>query len=130
MKQAVFDTNIIIDYINGIQEVDNVWDKYERGLLSIISSIEIRVGVCGADIQKMKPQKIIEQFEIIKIIKDVADYAIEIRQRYRLKLPDAIIGATAQSLQILLITRNTKDFKPDWKNIHIPYTFKQAGMDV
>ena len=34
----------------------------------------------------------------------------EIRQQYKIKLPDAIIAATALVYGLVLITRNTKDF--------------------
>jgi predicted nucleic acid-binding protein len=36
---------------------------------------------------------------------------IEIRQANRIKLPDAIIAATALQNSAILVTRNTKDFK-------------------
>ena len=122
MKKAVFDTNIIIDYFNGIEAAKDTLNKYTSGILSIISVIELRVGIRGTDMQKMIAQSVTEQFEIIDINKDVAECTIEIRQRYRLKLPDAIIWTTAQSLEIPLITRNTKDFQANWENIRIPYT--------
>ena len=37
--------------------------------------------------------------------------AIEIRKASRLKLPDAIIASTAQTLNLTLLTRNIDDFK-------------------
>lgn len=37
--------------------------------------------------------------------------SIIIRRNYRLKLPDAVIAATALHLGLPLITRNVKDFK-------------------
>lgn len=37
--------------------------------------------------------------------------AIEIRKKHRIKLPDAIIEATAVRYQLTLIARNTEDFK-------------------
>jgi predicted nucleic acid-binding protein len=36
---------------------------------------------------------------------------IELRKKYRIKLPDAIIAATAIVHELTLITRNTPDFK-------------------
>jgi hypothetical protein len=35
---------------------------------------------------------------------------INIRQQKRIKLPDAIIAATAMEYSSVLVTRNTKDF--------------------
>jgi len=36
---------------------------------------------------------------------------IDIRQEKRIKLPDAIIAATAMQYSAILVTRNTNDFK-------------------
>jgi predicted nucleic acid-binding protein len=38
-----------------------------------------------------------------------------------MRLPDAIIWATAQVNDALLVSRNTKDFKEEWGGIRIPY---------
>lgn len=35
---------------------------------------------------------------------------IEIRKKYKIKLPDAIIAGTALTYSLTLVTRNTKDF--------------------
>jgi len=52
----------------------------------------------------------------------VAETAIQLRREYRLRLPDAIIWATARVNDAVLITRNTKDFKPEWDGIRSPYS--------
>ena len=49
-------------------------------------------------------------FDEIAIDPAIKSAAIAIRRAYRLKLPDAIIAATAQHLEVPLITRNVKDF--------------------
>jgi hypothetical protein len=41
----------------------------------------------------------------------IADKTIELRKLYAIKLPDAIIAATALVFNLTLLTRNTKDFK-------------------
>lgn len=44
------------------------------------------------------------------------------RERPRLKSPDAIILATAQTRGRVLVTRNTKDFPAAMPGIRVPYT--------
>ena len=49
--------------------------------------------------------------DVIEIDKIIIDNCIKIRKAHKIKLPDAIIAATAISLGYTLITRNTSDFK-------------------
>ena len=53
----------------------------------------------------------VEVFRIIFIDQKIADMAIEIRKKRRMKLPDSIIAATAKTLNLCLVTRNINDFK-------------------
>ncbi len=43
------------------------------------------------------------------------------RERPRLRSPEAIILATAQTRGRVLVTRNTKDFPPELPGIRVPY---------
>lgn len=43
------------------------------------------------------------------------------RERPKLKSPDAVILATAQTRGRVLITRNTKDFPAEMPGIRVPY---------
>ena len=48
-------------------------------------------------------------FNVIGISQDIAERSVALRQEYRMKLPDAIILATAQIYGFELVTRNTRD---------------------
>jgi len=50
-------------------------------------------------------------FSILYIDQGIADATIDIRRRTRIKLPDAIIAATAKVSDLQLVTRNTADFQ-------------------
>ena len=41
---AVFDTNIVIDALNGVSEADDEYARYERVLISRITWMEVLVG--------------------------------------------------------------------------------------
>jgi hypothetical protein len=41
----------------------------------------------------------------------IVDKTIEVRSSYKIKLPDAVIAATALVNELILVSRNIKDFK-------------------
>ena len=61
---------------------------------------------------------------IAAVNEDVADRAIEIRQGKKIKLPDAVIAATALLNNLTLATRNVDDFK-DVEGLLIHNPFKK-----
>jgi len=46
---AVFDTNIVIDALNGVAEADDEYSRYERVLISRVTWMEILIGAEGDD---------------------------------------------------------------------------------
>jgi predicted nucleic acid-binding protein len=51
----------------------------------------------------------------------IAERAVGLRRNHRIKLPDAVIWATAQVHAMLLVTRNTRDFPDDDPGVRAPY---------
>lgn len=120
---AVFDTNIVIDALNGVEQADAEYGRYERVLISRITWMEVLVGAEGDD---RELRDFLETyFEIVPLDLAVAEIAVQLRREYKVRLPDAIIWATAKAHQAVLVTRNTKDFHPDWDGIHLPYTLER-----
>ena len=117
---AVFDTNIVIDALNGIVEADAEYSRYDRVLISRLTWMEVLIGAEGDDAELRDFLE--SHFEIIPLDLAVAEKAIVLRRAYRMRLPDAIIWATAQANEAVLVTRNSKDFHPDWEGIRLPYT--------
>ncbi|MFM7584189.1 MAG: type II toxin-antitoxin system VapC family toxin [Caldilinea sp.] len=116
---AVFDTNIVIDALNGVADADVEYSRYARVLISRITWIEVMVGVREDEAQV---RNLLEtRFEMIPLDFAVAEKAVDLRRSYRLRLPDAIIWATAQVHATVLVTRNTRDFDVTWNGIRVPY---------
>lgn len=63
-------------------------------------------------------------FDIIAATETVAERAVKLRREKRMKLPHAIILASALEHRLLFVTRNTKDFDSRWPGVRIPYTVK------
>lgn len=124
---AIFDTNIVIDALKGIPQANTEYEKYERVLISQVTWMEVLIGEKGNERDFMQTH-----FEIIPIDTQVSEIAVQLRRAHKIKLPDAIVWATARSHAALLVTRNTKDFKPEWEGIRIPYILspEKPGVSV
>jgi len=117
--KAVFDTNILIDYLLGNLRASNEIGQYKDPQISIITKMEILVGATEDTEEILK--EFLDNFTVISLNEEIAEIAIIIRKENKIKLPDAIIGATAKYSNSLLITRNIKDFPMHASDIKIPY---------
>ena len=118
--KAVFDSNILIDYLQGEKRAEAEIEKYSDPLVSIITWIELLVGSRNSEEEK-KIRKFLQMFSAIGLSKEVAEEAVNIRKTNRIRLPDAIIWATARTQNCLLVTRNTKDFPENDVGIRVPF---------
>ena len=118
--EAVFDTSILIDFLMGRDEAQQEFDRYSRRAISILTWMELHAASrteAEADVIDL----FLREFRVIEITRETARRAAEIRRRTGVRLPDAIIWATAQMESAQLVTRNTKDFPKDDPAIRVPY---------
>jgi predicted nucleic acid-binding protein len=119
MVKALFDTNIILDHIKGIDSAMLELGRYADRAISIVSFIEVLVGTTPST--ETAERGLLGQFQIIPLDNDVAEEAAALRRTHRMKLPDAIIWASARRQGRLLVTRNTKDFPAGDPGVRNPY---------
>jgi hypothetical protein len=119
MVKALFDTNVLIDYLNAVGAARAEIDRYPDKSISIVSWIEVMVG--AAPSHEVGTRAFLSRFEIAQLDHSIAEDAVALRRKYRVKLPDAIIWATARTRNLMLITRNTKDFPADEPGVRMPY---------
>ena len=119
MVKALFDTNILIDFLNGVAEARREMDLYQDKAISIITWMEVMVGATPQVYSATR--SFLEGFEVVGLDGPIADQAVALRQQYRIKPPDAIIWASAQETGSLLVTRNSKDFPSANPSVRIPY---------
>ncbi len=107
------DTNAVSDYFKdkfpeaAINFMDGVID--EKPILSLITKIELLCWEVAIDVEN-NVKDFINSSIILEISPKVIEYWIQIRRVTKIKLPDAIIAATALTHNITLITNNEKDF--------------------
>ncbi len=117
--KALLDTNILIDYLNGIDAAREEICRYEKPLISTITWMEVMVGVNDDEHQAIR--SFLARFTQVNIDAEVAEIAVSIRRRFKMRLPDAIIWASAKRENALLVSRNTKDFPVDSPGVRAPY---------
>lgn len=118
--KALFDTNILIDYLNGRDESRTELNRYRERLVSVVTWMDVLAGAhdaAEADVIEM----FLRDFRLVELTRNVARQAVDIRRTSRMRLPDAIIWATARSESALLVTRNTRDFPKDDPGVRVPY---------
>lgn len=89
--------------------------KFLPTMMNFFISIITYMEVLGYKFEDQDEEKLIiqllGQFEIIHLNMEIAKEVISIKQRKKIKLPDAIIFATAKMHKCELMTHNIDDFK-------------------
>lgn len=113
MGRYLIDSNIISDYFS-----ENLTKGFldfldpiiaEGPCLSVISQIELLSWKADLGIETLIKEFIADS-QIVDLKPEIISSCIEIRRSYPIKTPDAIIAATASVEDLILITKNTKDF--------------------
>jgi len=107
----LIDTNNIIYLTQGRLKVSDFAKKENSLYISSISYIE----TLGYPFQNQDDEKEVTKFcdifERIFLTREIEKQTILIRKSNKIKLPDAIIAATAMVYNLTLVTHNWDDFK-------------------
>ncbi|MGD1702809.1 PIN domain-containing protein [Dapis sp. BLCC M229] len=76
--------------------------------MSIITEIELLSYPSLTPVEEVQIRNFLAQITIVGIESQIKDLAIALRKSYRLKLPDAIVAATAQLLNAKLFTNDAR----------------------
>jgi predicted nucleic acid-binding protein len=117
---AVFDSNIVIDFLNGIEQARKELAQYKRAYISPITWIEAQVKA-PEGLEAATRAAVDSQFQRLELDEKTLSEGLIIRRELRLKLPDALILAAARVNGWLLVTRNTKDFPASMLGVRVPY---------
>ncbi len=110
-KKYLIDTNVVLDFMGdkmpykAQQFISKVIDDLPR--ISVINKIEL-LGFTRVDKSLID---FVNCSLVYNLNDEIVDQVILIRKQNKIKLPDAIIAATALIYDLEIITRNVKDFK-------------------
>lgn len=102
-SSIVLDTNIILYLLRGDIKIASMLDEMIF-FVSILTEIEL-LGYTDITIEdKNQIREFLSECTIVSLDDHIKDLCINIKQSIKIKTPDAIVAATALSLQIPLIT--------------------------
>ncbi len=114
-ERYLLDTNTVIYYSDAnlptaaLDFLDSI--LIIEGNISVISKIELLGWVPPNPNDYLKIQQFVAKADVYTLTNEVIDQTILLRKNYKIKLPDAIIAATAIVHDFILISRNAGDFK-------------------
>jgi predicted nucleic acid-binding protein len=109
------DTNTIIDLVVGRLPTASIsWLEQQLTQQTVAISVVTRIEL----LTKTEPaseyatmQAFVQSVAVLPLDEPAIQQTIRLRQQHRIKLPDALIAATALAHSLPLLTRNTRDFQ-------------------
>jgi predicted nucleic acid-binding protein len=103
------DTNIVLYFLKGDPEVvDLISDK--DLVISVITEIELLSFPHITTENEQQIRNLLKDCTIVDLKQEIKELTVEFRRKYKTKLPDSIIAASAYSQKIPLLTGD-KGFK-------------------
>lgn len=113
----IVDTDILIDAARQISEAVDSLAQIEREsvlAVSVITQMELLVG-CRNKAELRHTERFLQRFQVLKLNELICDTALEFLRRYRLShglmIADALIAATATTLNQPFISKNQSDYR-------------------
>ena len=114
---VLIDTDVLIEVGRGVKEAVICLQQIEQKAspaISTISQMELNIG-CSSKSELRSLDRFLSRFRIVKLNEQISDTAIDLLHRYRLShgllIADALIAATALSLDASFLTRNQRDYR-------------------
>jgi predicted nucleic acid-binding protein len=102
-NKLLVDTNIVLYFLKGLENVAHFFADYEI-YISFITELELLSLSTISSSDEQTIQSFLGFVHIIDVNHELKAIAVNVRRQSKLKLPDAIIAATAISLDIPLLT--------------------------
>ena len=112
-NKVLLDSNVLILASKHLINIEKLVDSFDEFFVSIITYMEIYSYNFSNKKEEELLRELLNNITITPINKEIADLTIEIRKSKtkKIKLPDAIILATAKYLNLTLLTDDWDDFE-------------------
>jgi predicted nucleic acid-binding protein len=91
--KALLDTNILIDFLRGVPAARDELNRYQDKAISIVTWVEVMTG--APMMAERGTREFLDGFTLVDLNQKVAERAVALLREHRLKLPDAIVWASA-----------------------------------
>lgn len=113
-KGYLLDTNVLLDFL-----ADKLPEKSKALLAGLhpeetYTSIIVKIEALGYNGHSKTMQVLTEfvgQLQVLPLSEQVADQTIQIKRKIKIKLPDAVLAATALVYGLTLVTRTIVNFQ-------------------
>jgi predicted nucleic acid-binding protein len=105
VPDLLVDTDVFVDHLRGTKRIQPGADRI---LYSVITRCEL---FAGRQMEEETVRRLLEPFEEVSVDRAIAESAGRLRRAGGLRTPDALIAATAIDRQLVLVTRNIRDFQ-------------------
>lgn len=117
--RAVVDTNVLIDFLQGKRAAADELERYDAVEVSAISVAELLVGSPSEEAARAV-DALLAACVFVPVDEPIAREAAFLRRTARVRLPDAIVWATARVRSALLVTRD-EGIPADAPEVRHPY---------
>ncbi len=110
-KRYFFDTNAIVALLKGNNEIVDLTKQADFIAISVISRLEFFAFASLKEVDKNLFERFVARVTVVDLAMHnpvLLDAISEIRIQSSLKLPDAIIAASAKSVNAILVTADVK----------------------
>ncbi|MBN2737019.1 MAG: type II toxin-antitoxin system VapC family toxin [Spirochaetales bacterium] len=108
-NKYILDTNIILYILGGKLDIESLPDG--NFYISIITEIELLSYPSLNKDEELTIKQFLKNIDIIDLNKIIKEKTIELRKKYKIKIPDSIICATALFEDAILISNDKELFK-------------------
>lgn len=114
MKNYLFDTTVLIDYLRHNSKTISLFDEIQSPAVSVITVCELYQGVSNKIVLN-KIKSTLSNFKVFSLTESISQRLLKLIEQYHLShgllIPDALIASTAIENNFTLFTGNFKHFQ-------------------